>query len=92
MANSVAPSATGQVMSQETKEMFVIGNEELKKLKKLGKTVKCPWCKKKLPVQNSESGDLQFVVHGGKTWLVGIQGKNLVTLIRSCDTERGLDG
>lgn len=63
--------------------MFAIGNEELKKLKPIGKTVKCPSCQKrhriKFPTDlaGKEVTDLGFVECGGETYLVSVAGKEL---------------
>lgn len=67
--------------------MFALGNEELAKLPALGKTVNCKSCggthvvefgKTKMPDGTwQESKMMAFTKCGGKTFLVGVEGKDI---------------
>lgn len=67
--------------------MFAIGNDELEKCGKLGKTIRCKMCGKKHRVRYGEevlmdgtrkpSTMLAFYTCNGKTYLAGIQGKEI---------------
>ena len=63
--------------------MFAIGNDELDKLPKVGKTVRCPKCTKKHRVNYGTDSDgkkslvLGFIKHGKVSYLVSIDEKEL---------------
>lgn len=64
--------------------MFAISNSELEEKSTVGKTTKCPSCKKKHVVEygtdtktGAISKDLGFVRCGKKSYLVAVNGKAL---------------
>jgi len=77
--------------------VLAIGNEELARLPKLGKTIKCFRCGKRHKVKYGDriledgskvkSNTLAFVDCKGKQYLVGIDGKNITSLLKHNEDE-----
>jgi hypothetical protein len=60
------------------------GNEQLASAPNLGKTAKCPKCGAEVQIENSEPPILQFITHCGKSWLVGVKGKDIRNVKPAC--------
>ena len=66
--------------------MFTIGNDELEKLPRIGKTVACKTCGKRHRIKygnqalsdgSTFKSDIAFYNCGDKTYLAGVRGKNI---------------
>jgi hypothetical protein len=60
------------------------GNDQLESAPLIGKTAKCKVCGADVLIEESCPPGLQFISHCGKSWLVGINGKDIQNTKPAC--------